>query len=129
MADCAPPLARLAYHNTFSRCFLFLFALSAALVAPAAAQVPRLVTGVVTDSSGGVLPGATVEALRGLRVLAAATAGVDVRYRLELSADKVERVTARLAGFAPAHAVLTVDSGAATVDFRLQGIPCETIAH
>lgn len=36
MADCAPPFARPALRNTFSRCFLFLFALSAAVAAPAA---------------------------------------------------------------------------------------------
>ena len=126
MADCAPPLARLAYHNTFSRCFLFLFALSAAVVAPAAAQVPRLVTGVVTDSSGGVLPGATVEALRGLRVLAAAATGADGRYRLELPAAGAERVTVRLAGFAAAGAPVpadAVDAAAVRLDFRLDLAP------
>ncbi len=125
MADCAPPFAHPALRNTFSRCFLFLVVLCAAVVAPAAAQVPVVVTGLVIDPSGGVLPGAAIEALRGLRVLAVATTGVDGRYRLELPADGAERVTARLAGFAPAHAVPAVDSGAATVDFRLHLAPLQ----
>ena len=33
MADCAPPFARPAFRNTFSRFFLFLFVLSPAAVA------------------------------------------------------------------------------------------------
>ena len=33
MADCAPPFARPAFRNTFSRFFLFLFASSAAVAA------------------------------------------------------------------------------------------------
>ena len=37
MADCAPPFARPAFRNTFSRFFLFLFASRAAAAAPAAA--------------------------------------------------------------------------------------------
>ncbi len=125
MADCVLPFARPAVRNKFSRTFLFLFVLGAAVVAPTAAQVPVVVTGLVTDPSGGVLPGATIEALRGLRVLAVATTGVDGRYRLELPADSAERVTARLAMFAPAHAVLTVDSRAATVDFQLELAPLQ----
>ena len=125
MADCAPPFARPAFRNTFSRFFLFLFFLSPVAVAPALAQEPVVVTGVVIDTSGGVLPGATVEALRGLRVLAAAATGVDGRYLLELPAEHVERVTARLAGFAPAHAHVTVSGGAATVDFQLDPAPLQ----
>ena len=70
MAVCAPPLARPAFRNTFSRSFLFV--VCAALVAPAAAQVSVVVTGLVTDPSGGVLPGATIEALRGPRAPSAA---------------------------------------------------------
>ena len=125
MADCAPPFAHPALRNTLSRCFVFLFVLSAAVVVPAAAQAPVVLTGVVTDPSGGVLPGAAVEALRGLRVLAAATTDVGGRYRLELPAGGAERVTARLAGFAPTHAVLTADSGAATVDLQLDLAPLQ----
>jgi len=169
VADCAPPFARPAFRSTFSRSFLFLFALSAAVVAPAAAQgsavvapaaaqgsaavapaaaqgsaavapaaaqvpaavapaaaqVPVVVTGVVTDPSGGVLPGATIEALRGLRVLAVATTGADGRYRLELPGAGAEHVTARLAGFAPTHAAVTLGGGAAVVDFELDLAPLQ----
>ena len=57
-------------------------------VAPVVAQEPVAVTGAVTDSSGGVLPGATVEALRGLRVVSTATTGDDGQYRLDLSAGR-----------------------------------------
>ena len=116
MADCVPPFSRPAFRNTFSRCFPFLFVLSAAVVAPAAAQGPVVVTGLVTDPSGGVLPGAAIEALRGLRVLAVAVTGEDGRYRLELPAEGAERVTARLAGFAPAEAGMRVGPGAAAAD-------------
>ena len=43
MADCAPPFARPAFRDTFSRFFLFLFALRADVAAPAAARVPVVV--------------------------------------------------------------------------------------
>ena len=71
-------------------------------VAPAAAQAPVAVTGAATDASGGVLPGVTIEALRGLRVVSAATTGGDGRYRLDLPEEGRYRVTARLDGFATA---------------------------
>ena len=105
--------------------FPFLFILCAAAVAPAAAQAPVAVTGAVTDPSGGVLPGATIEARRGLRVLAVAATGIDGRYRLELPPEGAERVTARLAGFAPADAGVPVADGVATVDFRLDLAPLQ----
>ncbi|MCY4121689.1 MAG: carboxypeptidase regulatory-like domain-containing protein, partial [Acidobacteria bacterium] len=53
-------------------------------VAPLGAQEPAAVTGTVTDSSGGVLPGATIEALRGLRVVSTTTTGADGRFQLDL---------------------------------------------
>ena len=81
--------------------------------------------GLVTDLSGGVLPGATIEARRGLRALAVATTGVDGRYRLELPPEGAERVAARLAGFAPAAVDLTVAAGAATLDFQLDLAPLQ----
>ena len=124
MADCAPPVVRGRFPLRLSRFFLIPFVLCAAAVAPAAAQAPAVATGLVTDASGGVLPGVRIEALRGLRVLAVATTGADGRYRLELPPEGAERVSARLAGFAPADAVVTV-SAAATVDFRLDLAPLQ----
>lgn len=98
--------------------------------APVAAQTPMVVAGTVTDLSGGVLSGATIEARRGQRVLAAATSGVDGRYRLTLPPPGAERVTAVLAGFAPATEALPAPASAsaaaaATVDFRLHLAPIE----
>ena len=93
-------------------------------VASAAAQAPVAVTGVATDASGGVLPGVTIEALRGLRVVSAATTGDDGWYRLDLPEEGRYRVTARLDGFAAAATDLTADAGAgATADFRLDIAP------
>ena len=89
--------------------------------ASAAAQGPVAVTGVVTDSSGRVLPGSTIEARRGLRVVAAATAGPDGRYRLELPSAGPHRLSARLDGFAAGAAEVT--AATAGVDFRLDIAP------
>ena len=96
--------------------------LSSLAVAPAAAQAPAAVAGTVTDSSGGVLPGATIEALRGLRVVSTTTTGADGRYRLELPAGGRYRLTARLDGFATGATDLPATAGAAT-DFRLDVAP------
>ena len=126
MADCVLAFVRRPFRVSF-RPFL-LFVLSAVAVAPVAAQAPVAVTGLVTDPSGGVLPGAAIEARRGLRVVAVASSGMDGRYRLELPPGGAERVTARLAGFAPAGITVTAgaaDAGTATVDFRLDLAPLE----
>ena len=86
------------------------------------AQQPTVVAGTVTDSSGGILPGATIEALRGLRVVSATTTGDDGRYRLDLPADGSYRVTARLDGFAAGRIDVTAGAGV-TADFRLAIAP------
>ena len=132
MADCAPAFVRRPFRLPFTRFFLLPAVLCAAAAATAAAQAPLVVTGLVTDPSGGVLAGAAVEARRGLRVLAAAATGADGRYRLELPPGGAARVTARLAGFAPATARVDAAAGAAAasgvsgataVDFRLDLAP------
>ena len=92
--------------------------LSSLAVAHPEAQQPVVVAGTVTDSSGGILPGATIEALRGLRVVSTAITGDDGRYRLDLPADGRYRVTARLDGFAAGTIDVTAGTGA-TADFRL----------
>ena len=91
-------------------------------IAPAAAQEPAAVTGVVTDSSGGVLPGTTVEARRGLRLVSTASTGDDGRYRLDLPEAATYRLTAGLDGFVTAAAEVAA-AGPATVDFRLDIAP------
>ncbi len=89
---------------------------------PAAAQAPVSVTGVVSDSSGGVLPGATIEALRGIRIVAATTTGPEGAYRLALPSEGTYRVTARLDGFA-AGAAEVAAAGTETANFRLEVAP------
>ena len=100
--------------------FLVLPAIAACAlaVAPAAAQAPVTVTGAVRDASGRVLPGAAIEARRGLRVVAGATTRPDGGYRLDLPSEGAYRLTARLDGFTSGAAEVTA-TGAATVDFRL----------
>ena len=91
-------------------------------IAPTAAQEPAAVTGLVTDSSGGVLPGATVEARRGLRLVSTASTGDDGRYRLDLPEAATYRLTAGLDGFVTAAAEVAA-AGAATADFLLDIAP------
>ena len=91
-------------------------------IAPTTAQEPAAVTGLVTDSSGGVLPGATVEARRGLRLVSTTSTGDDGRYRLDLPEPAPHRLTARLDGFVTAAAEVAA-TGPATADFRLDIAP------
>ena len=97
---------------------VFVIALCALFVAPAVGQEPVAVTGTVTDASGGVLPGAIVEAFSGNRIAAVATTGQDGRYRLELPSASSYRVRARLDGFTTQTAVVMATTGA-TQDYRL----------
>ena len=97
---------------------LFVFALCALCVAPAVAQQPVVVTGTVTDTSGGVLPGATVEAFSGNRLARVATTGQDGRYRLELPSVRSYEVQVRLDGFTPQTVVVRTTTDTAQ-DFRL----------
>ncbi len=93
-------------------------------IAPTAAQEPFAVTGLVTDSSGGVLPGATVEARRGLRWVSTASTGDDGRYRLDLPETATYRLTAHLDGFVTAATVVAA-TGPAIADFRLDIAPIQ----
>ena len=97
-------------------------ALWALAAVPAAGQAPTTVTGVVTDSSGGVLPGASIAALRGLRVVASTSTGQDGGYRLDLPSEGDYLVTAHLDGFAAGETEVTA-TAAATADFRLDIAP------
>jgi outer membrane cobalamin receptor len=81
-------------------------ALSAGLIAgcatPGAAQGSRTVaaSGTVQDTSGGVLAGATVDALVAGRPVATATTASDGRYRVEVPTGVPFELHVRLAGFA-----------------------------
>jgi vitamin B12 transporter len=107
----------LCQRSVVCACFISALALGS-LPAPALAQQPVVVTGTVTDASGGVLPGATIEALRGNRIAATTTTGPDGGYRLELPSAGDIRLTVQLEGFSTGAAGVSAGAGA-TQDFRL----------
>ena len=84
----------------------------------AVAQQAVLVTGSVTDASGAVLPGATVDALGGNRTTATAIAGPDGRYRLEVPSGSSYRVRVGLDGFATQTTTVMATANV-TRDFQL----------
>ena len=84
----------------------------------ATAQQTVTVDGVVTDASGGVLPGARIEARTGGQSIATAVTGADGRYRIELQAGRAYELTAQLEGFASGVARV-MPSAATAQDFEL----------
>ena len=84
----------------------------------ALAQPTATVEGVVTDASGGVLPGARIEARSGGQSVATTMTGNDGRYRLELPVGTTYELSAQLDGFAVLSARVR-PSGATTQDFEL----------
>jgi len=78
------------------------------------------ITGTVTDGSGGVLPGATVEALVAGETVALAVTGPDGRYRIELAAPVQQQLRVRRDGFADQTVDVQPAPGGATRDFRLR---------
>ena len=64
------------------------------------AQATIAITGVITDASGGVLPGATVEVQAAGRRLAAAMGGADGRYGIDAPAGVPLELRVHLEGFA-----------------------------
>jgi hypothetical protein len=68
--------------------------------APAFAQSAAVVTGTVMDASGGVLPGAILDAVVAGCAVATTTAGADGRYELSVPDGVPFRIQARLQGFA-----------------------------
>jgi vitamin B12 transporter len=69
-------------------------------VSPAQAQDHLRVSGVVRDVSGGVVAGATLEALVGERIIARATTGADGAYELRIPARTPIALRTRRSGFA-----------------------------
>ena len=86
--------------------------------ASALAQPTATVEGVVTDTLGGVLPGANVEARRGGQSVATAMTGNDGRYRLALPVGTTYELRAQLDGFSVIGAQVRL-SAATTQDFEL----------
>ena len=84
----------------------------------ALAQPTATVEGVVTDMSGGVLPGAQIDARSGGQSVATTMTGNDGRYRLELPVGTTYELSAQLDGFAVLSARVR-PSGATTQDFEL----------
>lgn len=100
---------------------LIVFLAVAGRGAPLSAQsATTVVTGTVSDTSGGVLPSATVEAVVAGEIVAATSTGPDGRYEIGLTRGRRHRLRARRDGFA--EATVEVPAGAGTVrrDFQLQ---------
>jgi vitamin B12 transporter len=104
-------------HRTIVRlsiiCILLIGAPTTAL-----AQQPVVVTGTITDASGAVLPGATVDALAGNRITATATTGTDGHYRIELTSTRTARVRVGLDGFTTQTTTLMATANVSR-DFQL----------
>jgi vitamin B12 transporter len=96
---------------------LSLFLISSAAVA-SAQNVD--ITGTVKDTSGAVLPGATIDAtVAGLSV-ATTTTGSDGRYRIALAAGRLHQLRARMNGFADDTFAVRPSGGSAAHDFTLR---------
>ena len=97
---------------------LLMLALGLGLLVGASALAQAVVvTGTVIDGSGAVLPGATVEAQRGTRIVATTTTDPSGQYRLELPAGGDVRIRAQLDGFVAGVAV--IPAAGVTQDFQL----------
>ena len=79
---------------------LALFVIACATASPALAQATGAITGMVTDPSGGVLPGATIEVVsRDTGQIRTVVTGADGFYNVPLVNPGLYRVTASLSGF------------------------------
>jgi vitamin B12 transporter len=75
--------------------------LAAGAAAPLRGQELITITGVVTDASGGVLPGATVETFAAGRRFASVSTDTEGRYRVDAPAGVPIELRLHLEGFAP----------------------------
>jgi outer membrane cobalamin receptor len=100
---------------------LGLFLLTAIACGAAAAVAQNVdVTGTVKDTSGAVLPGATIDAaVAGLSVATTVT-GADGRYRIALAPGTLHQLRARMNGFADGTFDIRTTPGSATHDFTLR---------
>src|SRR6185295_9745703 len=98
---------------------LLLFIAHIGLATAAAAQNVDI-TGTVKDTSGAVLPGATIDAtVAGLSVATAVT-GPDGRYRIALAPSTLHQLRARMDGFAEDTFDIRPAAGPASHDFTLR---------
>jgi hypothetical protein len=91
-----------------------------AWAASVSAQSAASISGIVTDSSGAVVVGATVDAVVVDRVVARATTDEEGRYSLEVPPGSRSQLRVRAEGFADFVAEIPAASGAVTRDVRLQ---------
>lgn len=103
--------------------FLLIVSLALTLAVPPAVAQPSTptgpratVSGIVADTSGAVLPGATVEALAEGHVVAYATTGRDGRYRIDLPSGARYQVRVTRDGFADQIVELRITSPTVTRD-------------
>ena len=103
---------------------LTLATLSALVVEPVSAQQPVVMTGSVTDISGGVLPGSTLEILSRGQVVATVKTGPNGRYRFELPSEGRYQISVHREGFATQTVDVTVAPGV-NRDFQLRIAPLD----
>jgi vitamin B12 transporter len=98
---------------------LLLLTATFGLAAAAAAQHVE-VAGTVTDRSGAVLPGATIDATVAGLPVATTVSGPDGRYRIALASATLHRLRARMTGFADETFDIRTASGSIAHDFTLR---------
>lgn len=98
---------------------LFLFVVTLLAARSASAQASIAIAGTITDASGAVVPGATVEAVVADRRFAATLSGADGAYRLELPARVPFDLRVSAAGFADRSIAVPGQSRDVTRDVAL----------